>query len=71
MKTGTRFDAEFRIRRSTGEYRWFKARAVPIRDSAGVILRWYCANTDVHELSLAEQQRPAVDVNGAAGGGSE
>src|SRR6185503_4272551 len=30
-----------------GSYRWFLSRAVPIRDGAGTIVRWFGTNTDV------------------------
>ena len=29
------YDVEYRVRRTDGEYRWFKTRGVPIRDSEG------------------------------------
>src|SRR4029453_6218608 len=34
-------EAEARLRRHDGEYRWFLVRASPLRDDAGVILKWY------------------------------
>lgn len=49
------FDTEFRIRRADGEHRWFKARAVPIRNENGEIVRWYGSNTDVEESRRAEK----------------
>ena len=35
------YDVEYRARRSDGEYRWFRARGVPIRDGAGIICKWF------------------------------
>jgi PAS domain S-box-containing protein len=32
------YDIEYRVRRRDGEYRWFKTRGVPIRDSNGAII---------------------------------
>lgn len=49
------FDCEFRIRGADGKYRWFKTRAVPIRDDEGLIVKWYGSNTDVDELRRIEQ----------------
>src|SRR5262249_53389548 len=35
------YDVEYRVRRQDGEYRWFKTRGVPIRDSEGKIIKWF------------------------------
>jgi PAS domain S-box-containing protein len=48
------YSAEVRIRRHDGEYRWFLARAVPIKDEAGAITQWIGTTTDIHERKLAE-----------------
>jgi PAS domain S-box-containing protein len=47
--TGDVFDLSFRIRRFDGLYRWFKTRAVPLRDPAGRILKWFGSNTDTED----------------------
>jgi PAS domain S-box-containing protein len=52
---GAVFDIEFRIRGADGAYRWFKTRAVPIRDGDGRIVKWYGSNTDVDEFRRIEQ----------------
>ncbi|MBA3848784.1 MAG: hypothetical protein C0502_02155 [Opitutus sp.] len=58
--SGAILDVEFRIRRHDGEYRWFKTRAVPLRNERGEITRWFGTNTDIHEqketASLLEQR---------------
>jgi two-component system, chemotaxis family, CheB/CheR fusion protein len=54
IKTGAPFDSEFRIRGYQGSYRWFKTRAVSMRDAGGQILKWYGTSTDVDELKRAE-----------------
>ena len=46
----------FRIRRFDGVYRWFKTRAVPLRDPAGRILKWFGSNTDIEDFVVAERQ---------------
>jgi PAS domain S-box-containing protein len=53
---GDRFDMEFRIRRADGVYRWFKTRAVPLRDTAGRLVKWFGSNTDVEDYKQAEQR---------------
>jgi PAS domain S-box-containing protein len=52
----TSFEAEARMQRADGCYRWFLIQAVPLRDSAGRIIRWYGTNTDVEELKLAQEE---------------
>ena len=38
----------------TATYRWFRARAVPIRDD-GKIVKWYGTCSDIHDSKLLEQ----------------
>ncbi|MEO8180037.1 MAG: PAS domain-containing protein [Deltaproteobacteria bacterium] len=54
VKSGTRFSAELRLQSASGEYRWFRSRAIPIRDAAGEIVKWYGANTDIDDSRRAE-----------------
>ena len=56
--TGKPYENEVRFRRAAdGEYRWFLVRAVPLRDEAGQILKWYGALTDIEDRKRAEQER--------------
>ncbi len=52
---GRPFEAEFRIRRADGMYRWFQTRAIPFRDDHDVILKWFGTNTDIHDRKLWEE----------------
>jgi PAS domain S-box-containing protein len=54
IRTGTPYETEFRARRHDGVFRWFLARAIPVRDAGGAIMRWVGSNTDIHERKLAE-----------------
>ena len=54
VRTSDMFDVEFRIRRYDGTYRWFKTRAVPIRNDTGRIFKWYGSNTDINDLRESE-----------------
>ncbi len=45
----------FRLRSTTGEYRWFLSRSVPIMDDAGNVQRWFGTNTDITEQKVAEE----------------
>jgi PAS domain S-box-containing protein len=60
VRTGTPFEAEFRMRRkSDGTYRWFVARALPVRDAATGEVRWFGTSTDVDDRRrlLEENER--------------
>jgi PAS domain S-box-containing protein len=54
------FQIQMRFRRHDGCYRWMLARAVPILDEHGEILRWYGTNTDIHEATVARLHADAV-----------
>ena len=54
ISAGQPYEAEFRARRHDGTYRWFLARAIPVRDADNVIERWVGTNTDIHDRKLAE-----------------
>lgn len=47
-------EAEARIRRSDGQYRWFLFRAVPLFDEQGTVARWYGTHTDIEARKQAE-----------------
>ena len=53
VTTGETYETEFRLRRADGAYRWHLARGLPIRDQAGVIVRWIGSNTDIEDQKLA------------------
>jgi len=42
------------LRGKDGTYRWFLARAVPIKDERGEIVRWFGGNTDITEQKEIE-----------------
>jgi PAS domain S-box-containing protein len=50
---GDAFEAESRIRRADGQYRWFKLRAVPLRDGSGRIVKWFGSHTDIEDSRQA------------------
>jgi PAS domain S-box-containing protein len=55
VQSGDNYESEYRLRGSSGEYRWFRARAVPIRDGEGKIVKWYGTCSDIHDSKLLEQ----------------
>jgi PAS domain S-box-containing protein len=52
--SGNAGEAEARIRRHDGEYRWFLFRTTPHRDESGKILKWYGLNTDIEDRRQME-----------------
>jgi PAS domain S-box-containing protein len=54
VRTGRPFQAEYRIRRHDGVYRWFTARANALRDASGRVERWIGTSTDVDEVKRLE-----------------
>jgi hypothetical protein len=54
ITTGTPYDVEHRCRRADGVYRWFQARALPVRDTADRITGWYVLLTDIDDRKRAE-----------------
>ncbi len=46
---GTRYDAEYRLRRRDGAWRLMEVRGVPVRDEAGVIREWVGLHQDITE----------------------
>jgi diguanylate cyclase (GGDEF)-like protein/PAS domain S-box-containing protein len=51
----TTFETEFRLKHRGGGYRWALARALPERDAAGKVVRWYGTCTDIHEGVMAKR----------------
>src|ERR1700692_1769105 len=45
---------EARLRGVDGKYRWFLGRAMPLRDEAGNIVRWYGTAIDIEDRKRAE-----------------
>jgi PAS domain S-box-containing protein len=56
LSTGVPFEAEQRVRRSDGSYRWFLARYNSVRDDDGQMIRSYIACTDIDDRKRAEER---------------
>jgi PAS domain S-box-containing protein len=54
--TGEPWEDTFPLLGKDLEYRWFLSRAVPIRDSKGVVARWFGTSTDVSGQIAAEEK---------------
>ncbi len=54
VRTHTMFECEARVRRADGVYRWFKKRAIAIKDETGVV-QWFGTSTDITSVIDARQ----------------
>ena len=56
VKSGRPYETECRLLVSeTCQYRWYLARALPVRDDAGDVVRWYGTATDIDDQKHAER----------------
>jgi PAS domain S-box-containing protein len=56
LVTGVPFQAELRLRRADGEYRWYLIHRVAARDETGAIVMWYSVGADIEDRKRAEQK---------------
>ena len=59
--TRTLYDAEYRLRRSDGEYRYFSAHGIPVLEEDGTVREWVGACTDITDQKLAEEERKKLE----------
>ena len=73
IEAGEPWEDTFPLRGKDGQYRWFLSRALPTRNAAGRLIRWFGTNTDVTEqrawemrvLRSEERFRSLVDTAAA------
>ncbi|WP_419807806.1 sensor histidine kinase [Sphingomonas sp.] len=58
--SGEPYQIEYRLRHADGSYRWVLGRALPIRDEAGKITRWFGTCTDIDEQKIAAEEREVI-----------
>jgi len=56
VASGKPFEDEVRFRRADGDYRWHLQRGIPLRDTAGNIVKWYGVLTDIEDRKRAEDK---------------
>lgn len=52
---GAEYHIEYRIRRADDQYRWHIGHALPLRNDAGNIVRWFGTCTDIDDRKRAEE----------------
>jgi PAS domain S-box-containing protein len=55
LRTGESFCMRYRNRRYDGVYRWVEARAEPLRDDDGSIVKWYGVSVDIDDEIKAQE----------------
>lgn len=57
LETGETYEVEFRLKRASDQtYRWHLGRALPLRDAAGTVIKWFGTNTDITERKEVEAE---------------
>ena len=57
QRDGSLYQAEGRMRRADGVYRWHLHQAVPLKNESGQVIKWFGTATDIEEQKRLEQQR--------------
>ena len=55
LNSGQPYQLEQRVRRMDGSWRWHLTRCMPIKNSDGEVLKWYCTATDIHGIKQAQE----------------
>lgn len=57
QQNGTYYQAEGRMRRADGVYRWHLHQAVALKNDRGQVMKWFGTATDIEDHKQLEQQR--------------
>ena len=60
LDSGDPYEIEYRLRDDQGNYRWVLGRALPMRNDAGAIVRWFGTCTDIDEQKNAQAERELI-----------
>ncbi len=63
LNTGDPYEIEYRMRKFDGTYNWFLARAQPLRDEKGSIVKWFGTCTDIQEQREILEELERVKEN--------
>jgi PAS domain S-box-containing protein len=57
VHSGTPYNIEYRLfAKRENRWQWFVGRAVPVRDAAGTIVKWFGTSTDIDEQKCTEDE---------------
>lgn len=54
LATGEFYEIEYRFKSRQGDYRWFLGQALPVRNEAGEIMKWFGTCTDIHDQKMQQ-----------------
>jgi PAS domain S-box-containing protein len=57
------FEMEFPLRAADGHYGWFLTRVFPLKDNAGIVVRWFGTNTDLSQKRAADEEIRELNTN--------
>jgi PAS domain S-box-containing protein len=57
---GSPYQAEGRMRRCDGVYRWFLHQAIPVKNEFDRVVKWFGTATDIEDQKCLEQQRESI-----------
>ncbi|MFM2312779.1 MAG: hypothetical protein RLZZ04_2055 [Cyanobacteriota bacterium] len=60
QQTGNHYQAEGRIRRGDGTYRWHLHQAIPWKDDLDQIIKWFGTATDIHDRLQIQIEREQI-----------
>lgn len=60
QRDGSHYQAEGRMRRVDGVYRWHLHQAVPMKNEWGQVIKWFGTATDIEDQKQLEQQRELI-----------
>ena len=63
LAKGNHYEAECRIRRADGKYRWHLSRAEPLRTEDGQIAQWFAVDLDIDDQKCAEERLRELRTN--------
>jgi diguanylate cyclase (GGDEF)-like protein/PAS domain S-box-containing protein len=55
LRIGNPLETEYRLRRHDGTFKWFLVRVNPVRNSAGLIIKWFGTCTDIESQKQNQQ----------------
>ena len=62
LSRGVPWEDTYRLRGRDGQFRWFLARAIPVKDQHGQIVHWFGTSTDIHDRIEMEHRLVEADA---------
>ena len=60
VDAGSPYEADHRVRRFDGAFRWFRASARPMRNYEGQVVRWYGVSIDIDDRKRADEAEQSI-----------